>query len=92
VTGICSLTIHSRGVVARERMLVAVVYSGVISPNMAPRNQGLKELPGEAALLSTAAIDVTLIDWMLGLSPEDRLRVLQDQVDLIASARRAAAD
>jgi hypothetical protein len=37
-------------------------------------------------------IDVTLIDWMLGLSPEDRLRVLQDHVDLITSARRAPAD
>jgi hypothetical protein len=56
-----------------------------------PRHDVIRPIDHSVPSLQTG-VDVTLIDWMLGLSPEDRLRVLQDQVELIASARRASAD
>ena len=36
-------------------------------------------------------VDVTLIRWMLGLSPEERLRVLQGFVDSAIELRDAGA-
>ena len=45
-----------------------------------------------AAPRSGDGVDLSLIDWMLSLSPDERLQALQDQVDLIASAQRAATD
>jgi hypothetical protein len=37
-----------------------------------------------------SGIDVTLIRWMAGLTPTQRLAVLQDHVKLVTALRRAA--
>jgi hypothetical protein len=37
---------------------------------------------------SGLGVDATLIEWMLRLSPEERLQVLQDHVTLVTSLRR----
>lgn len=34
-----------------------------------------------------AGVDLTLVRWMLSLSPEERLRVLQDTVNSLLSLR-----
>jgi hypothetical protein len=52
--------------------------------------------PGDPAhgldqVLAMEGIDVTLIRWMLSLTPAQRLQVLQDQVEAILK-RRAKAD
>lgn len=36
-------------------------------------------------------VDVTLIQWMLSLTPAERLDVLQDFVNAVEEAREAAA-
>ena len=36
-------------------------------------------------------VDTTLIRWMLGLSPSQRLQVLQDHVGLVSQLRRGQA-
>jgi hypothetical protein len=38
---------------------------------------------------SDDGVDLTLIRWMLSLTPEERLQVLQNQVNGILSIRRA---
>jgi hypothetical protein len=38
---------------------------------------------------SEDGVDLTLIRWMLSLTPEERLQVLQDHVDNIMSIRNA---
>ncbi|MFZ1728762.1 MAG: hypothetical protein WAV84_01425 [Bacteroidota bacterium] len=40
--------------------------------------------------VDTDGVDVTLIRWMLSLSPEERLKVLQDQVNAITRLRNDA--
>ncbi len=37
-----------------------------------------------------AGVDVTLIRWMLRLTPTQRLAVLQDHIKLVTALRRAA--
>lgn len=39
---------------------------------------------------SDDGVDLTLIRWMLGLTPTERLEVLQSQMDAIAELRNAA--
>lgn len=38
---------------------------------------------------SEDGVDLTLIRWMLALTPEERLRVLQERQDAIESVREA---
>ncbi len=38
---------------------------------------------------SASGVDLTLIDWMLSLTPRQRLDVLQDAVDSITTLRAA---
>jgi hypothetical protein len=38
----------------------------------------------QAAACSEEGVDLTLIDWMLRLSPGERLAVLQDAIDFFA--------
>ena len=40
---------------------------------------------------SASGVDLTLIDWMLSLTPRQRLDVLQDAVDAITTLRAANA-
>lgn len=44
---------------------------------------------GEEAAYDENGVDLTLIDWMLSLSPEERLQYLQDQIDAIIELREA---
>lgn len=39
---------------------------------------------------SDDGVDSSLIRWMLGLTPQQRLQVLQDYVDLVGPSRRAS--
>ncbi|MGH9645559.1 MAG: hypothetical protein ACRD4E_01975 [Bryobacteraceae bacterium] len=41
---------------------------------------------------SEDGVDLTLIRWMLSLTPAERLRVLQEQVDFIMKVRVANPD
>lgn len=40
--------------------------------------------PGEEPVFNEEGVDLTLIRWMLGLSPEERLAVAQGFVDSVA--------
>jgi hypothetical protein len=44
-------------------------------------------LPESAAEYSDDGVDLTLIRWMLSLTPRERLAVLQDQVDSLLTLR-----
>jgi hypothetical protein len=46
--------------------------------------------PKRVTRTAQAGIDLTLIRWMLGLTPTQRLAVLQDHVKLVTLLRRAA--
>lgn len=54
---------------------------------MAKRAPGVRKLrlPG-----AQAGVDVTLIRWMVRLTPTQRLAVLQDHIRLVTALRRAA--
>jgi hypothetical protein len=41
---------------------------------------------------SDDGVDLTLIRWMLSLTPAERLQVLEDHVESILSIRHATAD
>jgi hypothetical protein len=43
-----------------------------------------------APRLHPAGVDLTLIRWMAGLTPTQRLAVLQDHVNLVTALRRAS--
>lgn len=50
----------------------------------------VERTPKRVARAARAGIDVTLIRWMLRLTPTQRLAVLQDHVKLVTALRRAA--
>ena len=48
--------------------------------------KAIRKPPGRA---TSGRIDLTLIRWMARLTPNQRLAVLQDHVNLVSTARRA---
>jgi len=45
--------------------------------------------PDEGPAYSEDGVDLTLIRWMLSLTPEERLRVLQERLNAIEVVREA---
>jgi hypothetical protein len=41
---------------------------------------------------SDDGIDLTVIRWLLGLTPSERLRAVQDMIDAASALRAAAGD
>jgi hypothetical protein len=48
--------------------------------------------PGVLPSYSEDGVDLTLIRWMLGMTPDERLQVLQDAVNSILDMRDAKRD
>ena len=49
-------------------------------------------LPGSEGTHSDDGVDLTLIRWMLSLTPAERLQVLQQSVESLLSLRDASAN
>ena len=59
------------------------------TPSATPRRTGL---PGDEPTHSPDGVDLTLIRWMLSLTPAERLQVLQQSVESLLSLRDARAN
>jgi hypothetical protein len=51
-----------------------------------------RPMPDQSALVDENGVDRSLIRWMLGLTPTERLRYLDDHNSVLASAKRFDKD
>lgn len=62
-----------------------------VSPEK-PEKVEQEELPNWADYTDENDVDVTLVDWMLSLTPIERLRFLQNHANAIIRLRNAASN
>jgi hypothetical protein len=62
--------------------------AGYAGDAMVDRSRRMKN--GRRPTMDDDGVDASLIRWMLGLTPQERLQALQDYVDLVTDLRRAS--